>query len=107
MMSSNSPDLNIAKNVRIIEWLKAEIVTGLGSLFKSTIKNSDEAILDSLAGLIMGCYFLGKRLGFSYAKLDERVEQRLESSQMQEHEIEEWYGDVSNLQHYLQERNRS
>lgn len=106
-MPSNNPDFNIAKNVRTIEWLKAEIITGLGTLFKSMIKNHEEAILDSLTGIIMGCYFLGKRLGIPYAKLDSRVEQRLDSPQMQDHEIEEWYGDVTNLQQYFRERNRS
>lgn len=105
-MSSTNPDLNIVKNVRIIEWLKAELLSGIGALFKAMIKNSEEAILDSLASLIMGCYFLGKRLGFSYAKIDARIEERLDSPEMQEHEIEEWYGDISNLQQYVKERNR-
>jgi hypothetical protein len=106
-MSSNNPDFNIAKNVRIIEWLKAEIVTGIGSLFKSMIKNNEEAILESLAWLITGCYFLGKRLGFSYTKIDAKIEQQLGSSAMQDHEIEEWYGDVSNLHYYFKEKNRN
>lgn len=105
-MSSNNSDLNIVKNVRIIEWLKAELLTGIGALFKSMIKNNEEAIVDALANLIMGCYFLGKRLGFPYAKIDAQIEQRLDSTEMQEHEIEEWYGDISNLQQYVKERNR-
>ncbi len=105
-MSSTNSDLNIVKNVRIIEWLKAELLSGVGALFKSLIKNNEEAILDALANLIMGCYFLGKRLGFSYAKIDAKIEQRLDSPEMQEHEIEEWYGDITNLQQYVKERNR-
>lgn len=105
-MSSSNPDLNIVKNVRIIEWLKAELLSATGALFKSMIKNSEDAILDSLANIIMGCYFLGKRLGFSYAKIDVKIEQRLSSPDMQEHEIEEWYGDITNLQQYVKERNR-
>lgn len=105
-MSSNNSDLNIVKNVRIIEWLKAELLFASGTLFKAMIKNSEEVILDALAHLIMVCYFLGKRLGFSYAKVDARIEQRLESPEMQGHEIEEWYGDVTNLLQYVKERNR-
>ena len=105
-MSSNNPDFNIVKNLRTIEWIKAEIVTGLGSLFKALIKNSEEAIQDSLASLIIGCYFLGKRLGISFARLDVAIQQKLKSPQLMEHEIEQWYGDVSNLQEYLKERNR-
>lgn len=105
-MSSNNSDLNIVKNVRIIEWLKAELLTGIGVLFKSMIKNNEEAILDALASIIIGCYFLGKRIGFSYAKIDAEIEKRLDSAEMQQHEIEEWYGDVSNFQQYVKERNR-
>jgi len=105
-MSSNNPDFNIVKNIRIIEWLKAEIVSGIGALFKSMVKNNEEAILESLAWLITGCYFLGKRLGFSYSKIDGKIEQKLSSPAMQEHELEEWYGDISNLEHYFKERNR-
>ncbi len=105
-MSSNNSDLNIVKNVRIIEWLKAELITAISALFKAMIKNSEEVILDALAHLIMVCYFLGKRLGFSYGKIDAKIEQRLESPEMQEHEIEEWYGDITNLQQYVKERNR-
>jgi hypothetical protein len=105
-MSSNSPDFNIVKNLRTIEWIKAEIVGGLGSLFKAMIKNNEDVIQDSLAGLIISCYFLGKRLGISFTKLDATMQQKLLSSQMQEHEIEQWYGDVSNLENYLKDRNR-
>jgi hypothetical protein len=49
---------------------------------------------------------LGRRLGFSYSKIDAEIEKRLDSTEMQEHEIEEWYGDVSNLQQYVKERKR-
>ena len=105
-MSLNNPDINIAKNVRTIEWLKAELVTGLGSLFKAMVKNQEEVILDSLASLIMGCYFLGKRLGFAYNRIEEKIAQRLNSAALQEHEIEEWYGDVTNLQHHFIEHKR-
>jgi hypothetical protein len=105
-MSSGSPDINIAKNVRTIEWIKAEIVSGIGALFKAMVKNNEEMILDALAGLVMGCYFLGKRLSIPFYKLDEKIAERLKSSQLQEHEIEEWYGDVTNLEQYLNERNQ-
>lgn len=104
-MSSNNPDINIVKNVRTIEWIKAEMVSGIGALFKAMVKNNEEMILDSLAALVMGCYFLGKRLGIPFYKLDAKIAERLESSQLQEHEIEEWYGDVTNLEHYFKERN--
>ncbi len=106
-MSSTNPDLNITKNVRAIEWLKGEMVTAVGTLFKALARDSEAAIVNALAGLILSCYFLGKRLGVPFQKIDETVEQLLESPQMQEHEIEEWYGDVSSLENYWQERKKS
>jgi hypothetical protein len=105
-MSSNSPDNSIIKNIRAIEWIKAEIISGIGTLFKAMVKNNEEMMLDSLAGLILGCYFLGRRLSIPFHKLDEKIAERLESSQLQEHEIEEWYGDVTNLEHYIKQRNQ-
>ncbi|TCL71652.1 MazG-like nucleotide pyrophosphohydrolase family protein [Hydrogenispora ethanolica] len=105
-MSSSNPDFNIVKNLRTIEWIKAELAAGMGTLFKALIKNNEELIQDSLAGLIVSCYFLGKRLGISFTKLDEIIRQKLQSPPMQEHELEQWYGDVSNLENYLKDRNR-
>ena len=50
-MSSNSPDINIVKNVRTIEWLKAELVSGIGALLKAMVKNNEEVILESISTL--------------------------------------------------------
>ena len=105
-MSSGNSDFNIVKNLRAIDWIKAELVAGMGSLFKALIKNNEEVIQDALAGLIVSCYFLGKRLGISFTKLDEIIRQKLQSPPMREHELEQWYGDVSNLENYLKDRNR-
>jgi len=106
-MASTNPELNITKNVRTIEWLKGEMVTAVGTLFKALARDSEEAMVNALAGLILSCYFLGKRLGLSFQKIDDAVEQRLQLPQMQQHEIEEWYGDVSSLENYWQERKPS
>ncbi|HOJ79169.1 MAG TPA: MazG-like family protein [Bacillota bacterium] len=105
-MPSGNHDLNIAKNVKIIEWLKAEIVTSIGSLYQAMVVNSEEMIQEALATLMVSGYFLAKRVGISYEKLDERIAQKLESPTMKEHEIEKWYGDVTSLQQYVNKRNR-
>jgi hypothetical protein len=105
-MSSNNPDFNIVKNLRTIEWIKAELVAGMGTLFKALIKNNQELLQDALAGLVISCYFLARRLGISFTKLDENIRSKLQSQVMQEHEIEQWYGDVTNLENYLKDRNR-
>jgi len=106
-MPSGIHDHNIAQNMRTIEWLKAELISDLGSLYRAMVGNAEDLILDSLASLVIGCYFLGKRLGVSFQKLDSAITEKLSAKSLQEHEIEEWYGDVTNLQQYLKERNRN
>lgn len=98
------PELDIARNIRTIEWLKAELVEWVSSLFKAMIKNSEDAILDALASIIMVCYLLGKRLGISFSRLDMKVEQTVSANINKTHEIEKWYGDFTSLQQYLTER---
>ena len=97
-------ELDIARNVRTIEWLKAELVGGIGSLFKALIKDSEESILDSLANVVVACYLLGKRLGVGFSRLDLKVEQKVTANINKVHEIEKWYGDFTALQYYLAER---
>ena len=44
---------DIARNIKTIEWLKSELVTGISSLFKGMLKNNDELIADSLANIVI------------------------------------------------------
>lgn len=98
------PELDIARNVRTIEWLKAELVGGVSSLFKALLKNSEEAILDALAKVVIACYLLGKRLGIGFSRLDMKIESNVTANIAKAHEIEQWYGDFSALRRYLEER---
>lgn len=98
------PELDIARNVKTIEWLKAELVGGVSALFKALIKNSEEAILDALAKVVIACYLLGKRLGIPFSRLDLKLESNVSANITKAHEIEQWYGDFSSLRRYLDER---
>ncbi|HHW14773.1 MAG TPA: hypothetical protein GXX28_07550 [Firmicutes bacterium] len=98
------PELDIARNVRTIEWLKAELVGGVSALFKALLKNSEETILDSLANVVVACYLLGKRLGVSFSRLDAKIENKVAANITKRHEIEQWYGDFSSFLRYLEER---
>lgn len=102
----NRPDqeVDIARNVRTIEWLKTEILDGVALLFRAMIKNSEEMIIDSLATIVLSCYFLGKRLGVSFRQLDSKIEDKLRSYTGTEHQLEKWYGDISGLLHYFENK---
>ncbi|HEY8463143.1 MAG TPA: MazG-like family protein [Bacillota bacterium] len=106
-MPSTNHEVNIVKNVKTIELLKAEIVSAIGDLFTAMVKNSEAGILRGLSNLILGCYFLGKRLGIPFAKLDEEIYKSLSSQEMQTLDLEKWFGDVSSFQQYANERFRN
>ncbi len=101
------PELDIARNVRTIEWLKAELVGGVSALFKALIRNSEEAILDALANVVVASYLLGKRLGIPFSRLDLKIESKVAANITKAHEIEQWYGDFSAFRRYLDERTGS
>lgn len=104
-MPSGNRDLDIAKNVKMIEWLKSELLSSLSNLYKAMIVNAEDRILDALASVVLGCYFLGRRLGFSYEKLDHLIDDKLQSAPLEDHELEEWYGEVSGLKQYREMQN--
>lgn len=106
-MPSTNHEVNIVKNVKTIELLKAEIITAIGDLFTAMVKNSEEGILHALSSLILGCYFLGKRLGIPFQKLDAEIHDRLCATELHTVDLEKWFGDVSSLQQYTNERFRN
>ena len=92
--------IDIAKNIRVIEWLKTELVTNVASLFKAMMRNSQEAIEEALAGMIITVYVMARRLGVSFAQLDIRVESKVKKAIREKHELEDWYGDLTALLRY-------
>jgi hypothetical protein len=105
-VGASKPDLDIARNLRTIEWLKVELMGGLATLYKALISNNNERILDALANIIVGCYILGKRLGIPFSRLGTKIHNKIKVNIEQNHEIEEWYGDFSALLHYLENDER-
>ncbi|HHW43176.1 MAG: MazG-like family protein [Thermoanaerobacteraceae bacterium] len=99
-------DTNIAKNIRVIEWLKADLLASLAALFKGMLRGSEERLLESLSGIIITCYVLGRRLGISFTRLDLKLENKLRQGIEEDHEMESWYGDLSALLAHLVEKKR-
>ena len=100
----SEPD--IAKNIRIVEWLKADLITSLSALYKGLLTGSEERLIEALSGIIVTCYVLGRRLGFSFSRIDVAVEAKLRQGVEESHEVEKWYGDLSMLLAYLVDRKR-
>lgn len=105
-MESSKGQMDVAKSIRVIDWLKAEMVGSVALLLRSMVNGGEHVIADCLAGIIMTAYILGKRVGIPYTKVDQRLKEKVAAGIREGHEIEEWYGDLSSLQRYLEGRKR-
>lgn len=95
---------DIARNFKTIDWLKAEILGSISSLYRSLSRAGEEPRAVDLANAVIGCYLLGKRIGISYAALDEQIEKNIRENIQNEHEIEKWYTDFSALANHRRGR---
>lgn len=105
-MAHPTQNVDITRNLRTIEWLKAELIEGVSFFFKALIKNNQQAITKALAAIMLTCYFLGKRLGISYGQLDQTAEEQLRSHLESDHQLEKWYGDISACLNHVQGKNQ-
>lgn len=97
-------NVHIAKSLKVIEWLKAEIIEQVAALFRGLYHGQESYIIDSLASLIIAIYVLARRVGIPFHKLEKAVLEKLQDHKKEGHEIEEWYGDLSVLEQYINKR---
>ncbi len=105
-MASKSREIDVAKNLKTIEWLKAEMVDSVGDLFKAMLKTGNDAAADAIAAIIIVSYLLGKRVGVNFSTVDNKVKAQLTANIDGGHEVERWYGDLSDLLHYIENKKR-
>lgn len=94
----------IGKNLKIIEFLKCELLNTVALLFETMIKglkSSQELIIECLTNILLVTYVLGNRLGCDYALMDKKLEEKIKLSILEEHNLETWYGDLSSLNEHL------
>lgn len=93
-------DMDIIKNLRTIEWLKSEILLSVANLYE-LLASGDEDLKkeaeDLISNTILSSYLLGRRLGLSYEEISSNLEDRIKLNLIEEHKIERWYGDLSEL----------
>lgn len=100
-------DFDVTGNIRVIEWLKAELLGSVASLNRVLLKGSkagQDAIVDCLSGIIILSYLLSKRLGIEFSTIDLKVQNKLKIGILEEDEIEKVNGDLTKLLGYLRER---
>lgn len=103
-MTEDHQPIDVARNARTVEWLKAELAGGLAGTFRAMWRGRSDAVTESLAGVIMLAYLLARRLGVSYSQLDNKLLGYLRTNIEEGHEIEEWYGDLSALAGHWHQR---
>lgn len=99
-----SQESDILHKLRLIEGLKADLLTEVGKLYQAMAHNKREAIGDALAQLIISAFVLGRRLGIEYPEMEEIVNTRLGHNIKQETEVERWFGDMSEYRRYLRQK---
>lgn len=101
-------ELDVAKNIKIIESLKCELLSDLSQLY-TEMANSDSVEQhekdDILANMIMVTYMLAKRLGVPYHVLDMKILNKLKVGIIQNGD-NEWYKEIAGLSKHIEKSRR-
>lgn len=103
-LSKMNNEMDVAKRVKVIEWLKTEIVDHVSRLFKALWDGSTARMTDSLSSLIVSSYILGRRLGISFRDLDNSILEKLSRHRQEGHQLEDSYQDISALEDHMRKR---
>ncbi len=98
---------DVTKNVKIIEWMKKELILSVGDVFDlifKGVKPLDEVLQDTLANIIMITYLLAKRLGISFSEIDYKIKEKIRIGIDQNHSVESWYGDFKKKKKHIENR---
>ncbi len=98
-------EIDITRNIKIIEWLKSELLTDIADLFKVLVNGMKEevheTVADTLSNIILICYLLGRRLGISYNAIEIKIKNKVKLGLIENNDIEKHYGDLSELAKHL------
>jgi hypothetical protein len=101
-------DFNIISSVRMIESLKAELISIIGDLFKLMNRGTNvakDSIIDCISGAMIILYILADRLGYSYQGVDDNIKAKLKTGIIENDDIELKGKDLSKLYTHFRERN--
>lgn len=98
-------EIDITRNIKIIEWLKSELLTDIANLFKVLIngvrEEVHESVSETLSNIILICYMLGRRLGVSYNSIEIKINNKIKLGIIENHDVEKYYGDLTELAKHL------
>ena len=98
-------EIDITRNIKLIEWLKGELLTDIANLFRVLVngirEEVHETVADTISNIILISYLLGKRLGISYNAIEIKVHNKIKLGLVENHDVEKYYGDLSELSKHL------
>jgi hypothetical protein len=104
-MALPEKEIDITRNIKLIEWLKSELITDLADLYKvlagGAREELHEAVGDVLSNMILISYLLGKRLGISYNAVEMKIHKKIRLGLVENNDVEKYYGDLSELSKHL------
>jgi len=103
-MRDTQKDLDIAKNIKLIEWLKSELLDNVAGLFRGFLRGSETLLKDCLANIVVVCYLLARRLGIRYSQFDSQILDRIRRNLETDNDLESWQGDLTILEQHFQNR---
>jgi hypothetical protein len=106
-MGINEREIDITKNIKIIESLKCELLSDISQLYTSMSEYSTSESAerdDILANMIMITYMLSKRLGISYQALDMKILNKLKLGIIENDN--EWYLELVALSKHIEKSRR-
>lgn len=104
MFDFQKNNVDISRNIKMIEFLKCELLNSVSAVFEALYKGAKDGqqmAVEGLANIILVTYSLGKRLGIDYETIDKKVQEKARLHIIEEHHLEKWYGDLSSLNQHL------
>lgn len=104
MFDFQKNNVDIGKNIKMIDFLKCELLNSVSAVFEALFKGTKEGqnmVVEGLANIILVTYSLAKRLGVDFDTIDKKVQERARLHILEEHHLEKWYGDLSSLHQHL------
>lgn len=75
-------EFDITRNIRMIEWLKAEIVGSSAELYRRMAVNADSRhMAEAIADIIIKAYLLAEKLGIGYGATDIKIQELLKKNE--------------------------
>lgn len=75
---------DLVQSIRLIERLKNGLLQWAAHLFQALYNGPERMILDALSNLVLYCYLLSNRVGISFSRLDQGIQEKVKACLQEE-----------------------